>query len=249
MEKPLRAGHAVNVFNPCGDIRCRKLKDRNVAVFAIVQTPPGALTPPEVTMVESDGVMHVTVTPPCVKGPGQPRVDLTVFVPSGAPLNFATVDGLVEARGSEPVVIETESGQVNARVSGPLSVTTQSGAVNVMVRTSERWSQPVDIRTVTGDIHLRLPRYADVRARMRSAGRVSCDYSTRVEQAQSSHIKQVASRISEACRSTRGWWGRLIGRTLHPARPVHTVSLYSDRGRIDLLKHFPDWQGGEEREQ
>jgi hypothetical protein len=252
MEKLLRPDHAVNVFNPCGDIRCRTLKDRNVAVFAIVQTPPGATASPEVAMAESDGAMHVTVTPPEPvdhSAPGsRPRVDLTVFVPAGAALNFAGVHGLVEARGSGPAVIETVSGKVSARVTGPLTVTTQSGAVSASVRTGDRWSQPVDIRTVTGDISLRLPRYADVVARMRSAGRVSCDYSTRVKQAPTSHIKNVTARVSEAGGGTRGWWGRLFSRLLHPTRPVHAVSLYSERGRIDLLRHFPDWRGGTEGE-
>jgi hypothetical protein len=248
IEKLLPDGYALNVFNPCGDIRCRTLKDRNVAVFAVVQTPPGATASPEVTMVESDGAIHVTVTPPRSAhqaGSGRPpRVDLTVFIPAGVALNFAGVHGLVEARGSGPAVIETESGKVSARVSGPLTVTTQSGSVSAMIRTGDRWSQPVDIRTVTGDISLRLSRYADVVALMRSAGRISSDYSTRVRQAPISHIKNVTARISEARNGRRGRWGRLFNRLLHPIRPVHTVSLHSDRGRIDLMSHFPDWQGG-----
>jgi len=250
LEKLLPDGYAVNVFNPCGNIRCRTLKDRNVAVFAVVQTPPGAVASPQVTMVASDGAMHVTVTPPSPAtsagaGPN-PRVDLTVFVPAGVALNFSSVHGLVEARGSGPTVIETESGTVNARVTGALTIATESGAVNASVRKGNRWSQPVDIRTTTGDISLRLPRYADVIARMRTAGRVSCDYSTHVQQAADSHIKNVTTRISEGRHRTRGWWGRFFARLLHPTRPVQTVSLHSDRGRIDLLRHFPEWRGGKE---
>ncbi len=251
IERLLPPGYAVNVYNPCGDIRCRKLKDHNVAVFAVVQTPPNALLSPQITLSESAQAVHVCVVPPPAP-PGEaasatPRVDLTVYIPADAPLNLSTIHGIIEAKGiRQAVVAETESGSVTVHTSGPLAITTTSGSITAILKSKEPWSHPVSVESVTGDISLRLPRYPDIVARLRSAGRISVDYSTQVQSAHDSHIKQITARISEGRSGTRGWWGRLFSRIVHPARPVHSMQLHSQRGDIDLMHHFPDWRGGEQ---
>lgn len=177
---PLAPAAGVSVLNPYGDVRVRVADGGEVEVSAMIQRWASQPATAEVRLGRRRGRLTIEVVYPAASGQDLRRVDLTVFVPAGAPLAVRTRDGLIQARGlANDVRLESAGGDVVVATTGAARVCVERGNISaVLGRDSRRASR---LATRQGDITLRLPADADARVKIRAAGEIAVQRPAQLE--------------------------------------------------------------------
>ena len=128
------------------------------------------------------------------------RVNFTVRVPAGVQFAGRTVNGDIEAVGLRSEVsahtvngkaqvsttgnaeVRTVNGDVQLSTGGYGQASTVSGDINAVIGRAN-WTEPLDFRTVSGNILLTLPAAIDARLRAQSmSGRIESEFPIEQEQ-------------------------------------------------------------------
>lgn len=186
----VEGGTLVTVTNEFGDIRTRSSESAEIDVSAVIQKREDLEAEAEVSVVESEAGVLVEVRfpeasiDPGLLAPGRRpdrRVDLVVFLPTGAELDARTVRGLIEAKGLGGAArLRSERGDLVVRTTSSVDARTEHGSIAVVLR-GLRWPSPPRLETLTGDIRLELPRSIDAVAHLSTRGEITTDYSIDIE--------------------------------------------------------------------
>ena len=195
------AGQSVTVRNPWGNVILRVGDEGELMVLSLAQRHRDDPRVARVEAAEGEAGALVEVAYPAlaiaepVEGWERRRVDLTVLVPSAAPVSVVTTGGDVEARGLRgPLRVETGRGDVSARVGGPLVATSEHGELRAAFL-STRWQEASRLTTTTGPIIAEMPAGGNASVRFRTAGMVTTDYSVDIERDESSSHKSGTATI------------------------------------------------------
>ena len=194
----VKAGQAVTIVNPFGDVRARGGRGQEVYVLAVAQRHLEDPRQPKVTGVEGDdGRFNVEVGYPDSAIPEtipeawqRRRVDLTVFVPAPASTSITAMGGVVNVKGlNGELEISTRTGDIFARSAGRLAATSEHGSILAQLRRTD-WNGVSRLETVTGTIRVELPRDQRLATAIETRGEITTDYSLEIQRETESRLKR-----------------------------------------------------------
>lgn len=180
----IKAGERVEIENPWGDVRVRFGGFEGAVEYHAVLQPlsPGpARLAIDAAPVAGGLRISTRVEGGTLPAGAKDRVDLTVFVPKGAPLSVRTLRGAIEIRGvKSDVSALTDSGEISIRgVDGLVNTRNQRGATVVMLdRPAAHAKQSFE--SLTGDITLSFDAAAEPLITAATSGEISTDVSVTI---------------------------------------------------------------------
>lgn len=172
----LGAGRVLAVRNPYGDVRARRADGATTAVYAAMQRHRDDPREWTISIVESADGLAVEVVlaggavPAAAADWAPRRVDLTVYVPTGARLRVETVDGLIEAkRLGGDVEARSVGGEIVVTTTGSVDARSEAGRIRYSFL-DPKWVGSARLVTRSGDITLSLPRGANVDLAVQTRG-------------------------------------------------------------------------------
>ncbi len=209
----LAAGAKVRVENLHGDVRVRGIDGSEVELLAIVQHHEDDPRQVEVAATTSKSADGVTIA---VRYPEDPpelaevpaewkkrRVDLTVFVPRGAPLRLETLHGIGQIKGlTGDVEVWSESGNLEISTAGGVQARTKYGNLRAQFQSLD-WPEPPLLETVSGEVRADLPWDAAAKVILETEGVISSDFSIEVEWLPDSVRKRAVAEIGTGPRELR----------------------------------------------
>ncbi len=183
------AGARVVVENLFGDLRVRGGEAGRLQLWSVGQRHADDPRPWTIETTSSEGAVTVRIAPPAA-APGaaetaaewtKRRLDLTLFVPSTAPLALRTESGLIEVKGiAAPVEARSVAGEQRFWVGGALDARSDRGALRAVLQAAA-WGAPSRLETVTGAISVELRPGAAARLVLETQGELTTDFSITVE--------------------------------------------------------------------
>lgn len=167
------------IRNPHGSIALRQTSAASVGLHEVVQRIGAEPEAPRVRF-EREGdriVLDVSYASDATLGAdaridGFPkgRVDATLFVPAQLTVDVETTHGAIQARRIDnDLVARSRSGRIMAAGGGAMTLASESGIVRAFP-TAEKWSRPLAIETVSGDILIELFQGTDLAIDARTQG-------------------------------------------------------------------------------
>ena len=210
----IKPGERVEVDNPWGDVRVRFGGYADAVEYHAVAQPlsPGAAHLVIAATPIAGGLrISSRVDGGALPAGAKDRVDVTVFVPKGAPLSVRTVRGAIEIRGVKgDVRAETETGEISIRgVDGLLSTRNGQGATAVMLERAAKGTKQ-SFESTTGDITISFDAAAEPLVTAATSGEISTDVSIEIshhpheEPSKTATAKVGAGNSAVSIRSKRG---------------------------------------------
>ena len=180
----------VSVTNKYGNIRIRKSVDAFVTIIGMSQRHKADPRISQVKYEITDKVANLEIIYPeqpvqRIAGAQEDwkkrRMDITLLIPRTLPLNVSGDNGLIQINGHEgPVEITSVGGKVSTFTSGTVRIHSRSGSVSSVLLNSTPLGVS-SITTYTGSIDVLLMDSASMTVDIRTANRISTDYSLEVE--------------------------------------------------------------------
>ena len=207
-------GADVHLTNLHGDIRVRDANSQDIEISALIQTDSRDSHKADIQVQNDEKGLGVVVR--YVPKDGAPqtdsaetigdlirRVDLVLFLPTGARLHAETDRGLLEAKGlSSPIVGRTQFGDVRFSTTGPVQIETLHGTITGVFKTTD-WDGPSSLTTLTADIRAELPRDADTAVDAVTSGTITTDYSIEIARSPQGFRKDARAVIGQGRHSLR----------------------------------------------
>lgn len=220
-EVPLEEGAALAVINPFGSIRVRGWEKQTVSIIANIQkrrvNPAEAAieTTREPGKLTLEAVFPGTERPEWAQKPR--RIDLTVLVPEKVDLTAIVTDDLLEIKGTRGNLnITSGLGNIAIQTHGAVTIKSRQGRVEVLML-NPKPDAPSHIQTVHGTTSITLPTDARADVTVRTAGKITSDYSTRIATKPESREKQASIEI--------GGGGQ-------------NITIVSHRGAVEVLRRY-----------
>ena len=123
------------------------------------------------------------------------RIDIGVSVPEGVAVSIRTRDGDIEVQDlAGRADLETTIGDITFKCSGGLQARSDSGSVFAQFRRSD-WSEPVSIKTSTGEIRAELLEGAKATATIETRGSITTDFTVAINRNPGSRLKRGVATI------------------------------------------------------
>lgn len=215
----LKAGQAVQIDNPYGDVRIRfggyehQLEWRTVG-----QQGSGSGV---IAITGSDGAafrVQARLPAGSVLAPDQ-RVDITVYLPEGHDIDVLTERGLIEARGVKgKLKARSTSGSIAFRgIGGSVDVETGSGMIEGQLDAAPAGASQ-RIATITGNIVLGVVDGLNAALTMATSGVFATEFSIQID-------PQPGQEPNKRGRAEIG-------------KPLSSIDITSKRGEIRLLRRL-----------
>ena len=178
--RELPAGRAFTVRNAHGDVHARRSEQPKAEVFGVIQRHVEDQRQVRIELADDEsGVVAEVRQPASDETPiawAHRRVDLTVYVPEGAPWRVATGAGRIDARRIESEVeASTESGDMILILRrGSVNAATRSGAVKVNLG-EVAWAGARLIESESGGLSVSVPHGVDLDLEIDTAGEIEID--------------------------------------------------------------------------
>lgn len=179
---PMRAGDALRVRNPYGDIRCRKSGTGELIVSAQIQTFTEWQPAPKLEVVEDNGRFELEIDHP------QPvraefggdyqqgfagRIDITVLLPPDTAAELETRDGALRVKNFiGELEARTHSGELYYKSAGRFQLETNTGAVTATISDLAGETKS-EIRTGSGPVTVALAAGSSASIDVQSAGNIN----------------------------------------------------------------------------
>ncbi len=210
----IKPGERVEVDNPWGDVQVRFGGYVGAVEYHAVVQPlsAGAARLVIAAAPVAGGLsISVRVNGGLLPAGAKDRVDVTVFIPKGAPLFVRTVRGAIEIRGVKGNVrAETETGEIRIRgVDGLLNTRNGQGATVVMLERAAKGTKQ-SFESSTGDITVSFDAGAEPLVTASTSGEISTDVSIEIahhphqEPSKTAAAKVGAGDSALSIRSKRG---------------------------------------------
>lgn len=177
----LNQGSSLRVLGVRGDIVAEPSPSGQIEVIGKKRGSQSDLSAVQVRVVEEAGKVTIcTVYPGKDRCPGgkdqrqdrqknDARIDFTVRVPAGVSLVAATDIGKVEAKSlASPVDASTVLGDIEISTTAYAAAQSVNGDIHATLG-STQWNGAIELKTVNGNILVRLPRKGDTELRAQSA--------------------------------------------------------------------------------
>jgi hypothetical protein len=186
------------IRNRYGDVRLRRADAGEVEYSAMVQRRNADTVRPVVEVRRRRGRLLLEVVyPEPPKGDLQ-RVDISVFVPAGAPVDVRTTEGLIQARGlASDVVARSAGGDVALSTTGTARVRTDRGDISAELRPGGTWIREPRLASRAGDITLTLSAKLKARFDIRARGAISVPSDARFDRRGPGRAEAVVGRATD----------------------------------------------------
>gem|GEM_PF-4318216 len=179
---------------------------------------------PQIAAIRQDHALRIEIRYPGDAAVAEPpdawrkrRTDITLYLPATVELRIETLHGSGRVEGiSGSIDAASESGDLEIETARALTAKSNHGSLRAVL-TAAKLPSPIQLETVSGEIHLFLPWDAEPEARLETRGEIASDYSTEITWLPGSTLKQ----------------GSVTARAEH-----QPIVLRSNRGDIHLLRRI-----------